>query len=337
MPDLLPTNDGNARPLSFERVTTNPACAWSVGTRERKVQHRSASSPDFHTSMFPDRLINGVFSAHVSVDHTKFGDPDKAPNCCGHLVFRYLDPNRYYAFGIGGWDFNYSVFYTKPMMDAYRPWEVCGQHGDEKIRAEQYEFDLSVRILGSSFDCYVNDTRVFTMTLPPDAHYQNGNVGLYAYVDSPVTFSNVWLRTEPLRCFIVSPINSKFDEDVYNPLKKEIEELRIGDHCVKCDRADQNTRSEPFIRTIIEKMKTANITVVLVPGKKDSPRNRNENVFYELGMAHSMGLPTIIYAKDYRRMPANLRHLNIITDKKRLLDSVQDVLSKDEYSQVYVA
>lgn len=337
MPDLLPTNDGSARFPNFEKATRNPACAWRVETKDGKVEHLGAPAPGFNTVTFPDRLINGEFSAHVSVDHRKLKGANNAAACCGHLVCRYLDPDRYYAFGIGGWGFNYSVFYTKPMMDAYRPWQVRGQPGDERIRAEQHEFDLSVRVLGSSFDCFINNTRVFTLTLPPDAPYRNGNIGLYAYLDSPVAFSNVRLRTEPLKCFIVSPINAEFDENVYHPLRKEIEELTIAGHRLKCERADQNTKSEPFIRTVIEEMKTANITVVLVPGKEDLPKNRNENVFYELGMAHSMGLPTIIYAQNYSRMPADLRHLNIITDRKRLTDSVQEVLSKDEYNPLYVA
>jgi nucleoside 2-deoxyribosyltransferase len=115
------------------------------------------------------------------------------------------------------------------------------------------------------------------------------------------------------------------------------EKVRIADHPVQCYRADQNSRSEPFIRTIIDQMKTANITVVFVPGTDKNPKDRNENVFYELGVAHAMGLPTIIYAKDYKRMPADLRHLNIIIDKNRLTDSVKEVLSKDEYHPVFVA
>jgi hypothetical protein len=84
-------------------------------------------------------------------------------------------------------------------------------------------------------------------------------------------------------------------------------------------------------------MKTANVTVVLVPGTGQKASDRNENVFYELGVAHAIGLPTIIYAEHYKRMPADLRHLNIISDNKRLIESVKEVLGKDEYHPVYVA
>lgn len=337
MPDLVTTNDRNASRPNFQMATPSPASAWSVAVKEGAVQHLGAPAPGFNTVTFPNMLINGEFSSRVTLDPGKLGDPNNAPNCCGHLVFRYLDPDRYYAFGIGGWGFNYSLFYAKPMMDAYRPWRVSGQHGDEKRRGKQNSFDLSIRILGSSLDCFVNGTRVFITTLPPDAHYQNGNVGFYAYTDSPVIFSDAWLRLDALRCFVVSPMNDKFDSDVYYPLKGRIERLKIAEHSVQCHRADQNSRSEPFIRTIIEQMKSANVTVVLVPGEHDCPENRNENVFYELGAAHSMGLPTIIYAKDFKRMPADLRHLNIITDEGRLVDAVKEVLSKDEYHPVYVA
>lgn len=59
--------------------------------------------------------------------------------------------------------------------------------------------------------------------------------------------------------------------------------------------------------------------------------------FYKLGMAHTFGLPTIIHAKTAERVPVNLRHLNIIKDRCRRLNSVRDVLSKDEYHPVYVA
>jgi hypothetical protein len=224
-------------------------------------------------------------------------------------------------------------------MDAYRPWKVEGRQGDEQKRTEQTSFDLSVRILGSSLECFVNGSRRFSDTLPTDGHYLNGQVGFYAYLDSPVRFSNIRLRRAPLKCFIVSPINPTFDKAEYKPLKKRLEEMKIDGHSLRCRRADDNTKSEPFIRTIIQEMKSANITVVLVPGGAGEPSiaDKNENVFYELGMAHALNLPVIVYAKDEKRMPADLRHLNIIQTCDRLVESVSEILSKDTYEQVYSA
>ncbi len=325
-------------PLQLGMPSMSSAAAWAVDTRQRRVKHLGAPAPGIYTITFPNRMINGVLAARVTVDRRRLSRQKSSGSCSAHLVFRYLDPERFYAFGIGGWGFNYSLFYTSPVMDAYRPWQVRGNVGDESRRSQQHEFDLMVKIAGSSLECFVNGTREFHATLPAHAHYQNGNVGLYPHMDSPVVFSKLELHLEPLTCFVVSPINATFDAQVYKRLKRKIERVSVAGHPIRCVRADQNRRSEPFIRTIIENMRTANVTVVLIPGTKSyQKRHLNENVFYELGVAHAMGIPTIIYAKNYLRMPADLRHLNIIDDDAKLVESVKELMCKEEYHPLYVA
>jgi nucleoside 2-deoxyribosyltransferase len=281
-------------------------------------------------------MVNGEFRAKIQIDPAKFVPPASPPNCHAALVVRFLDPSRFYAFGIGGWGYEWSAYFRHPSDADYSPWQVGGRHGDERNRS-RFEYDIAVRIEGSVIDCRINDSRVFVGTIPGMAHYKNGQLGLYAYDDTPVTFSEVEAYLAPLTAFIVSPINPQFDQSVYQEVEASIKALKIGDHFVECLRADKLSRSEPFIRTIVEEMKRANVTVVLLPGTSDEPDNRNENVFYELGMAHALGLPTIIYAASHMRVPADLRHLNIITSKDKLVDAVREVLSKDQYHQIFVA
>jgi hypothetical protein len=263
-------------------------------------------------------------------------------DCSAHVVFRHLDCDRYYAFGIGGWQFNYSSFVKRPNMAFYAPWKAGGRKGDERRYLEtsfNQEVEIRVRLRGSVIEGYLNGTRMILDTLPPGLNYRRGNLGLYAYAESPVTFSDLTYRPTPQRCFIVSRIQEEYDREHYEPLKARIEmEFQSLDVAgVGCFRADNNTRSEPFIRTIIEEMKAANLTIVLVPGKPDKAKDRNENVFYELGIAHALSLPTLIHAKNYDRLPADLRHLNIITTEEKLIQSIRQVLESDTYDPVYVA
>lgn len=331
------------RPTSWERVvldvsktTPNSGRSWIISSANNTIQHRGARGNLFSTVTFPTRMVNGELRAKIRIDQTQFGPSAAPPNCHAALVTRFLDGSRYYAFGIGGWGYEWSAFFRHTSDADYSPWHVGGRHGDERSRT-RFEYDMSFRVVGSVIDCRINDTRVFQGTIPAMAHYQNGQVGLYAYEDTPVTFSDVELYLAPLNVFIVSPINKEFDRSVYQEVEASLEKLKIGAHSVKCRRADQLSRSEPFIRTIVEEMKSANVTVVLLPGANDEPPNRNENVFYELGMAHALGLPTIIYAESHLRAPADLRHLNIITSKDKLVDAVREVLSKDQYNQIFVA
>lgn len=340
MTDLIATDDWEDFEVDLAKAATGQAETWSVVPAAGTVEHLGTASPGFGIVTFPTRLINGEFSATVTVTKREWianQAPETPHSCAGALVFRHLDPDRYYAFGIGGWGFNHSLFYTKPAMGAYRPWRVEGEQGDEWKRTEQVVFDLAVRLSGSSLECFVNGSRRFSETLPPDAQYLNGQVGFYAYLDSPVRFSNIRLRRAPLKCFIVCPIDERFDNRVYAWVKEAIEKLEIDGHPVKCFRADESTRSEPFIRTIIQEMKSANVSVVLVPGDENTPENRNENMFYELGMAHALSLPTILCAENYTRVPADLRHLNIVRyPGPILISSVRELLSKDTYQPIHV-
>lgn len=102
MPDLLRPDDWDSCSPDLNRDSRNPECAWRVDAAKQEVEHLITPAHEFATITFADRLINGEFSARVTVDREKFQNPDDAPECCGHLVFRYLSPDRYYAFGIGG-------------------------------------------------------------------------------------------------------------------------------------------------------------------------------------------------------------------------------------------
>lgn len=72
-----------------------------------------------------------------------------------------------------------------------------------------------------------------------------------------------------------------------------------------CSRADDIYNIKPIIETIWESINKAGIIIAELTGK-------NPNVFYELGIAHTVGKDVILLSQDINDVPFDLRHLRVI-------------------------
>ncbi|MFC1822996.1 hypothetical protein ACFL9T_09840 [Thermodesulfobacteriota bacterium] len=110
-------------------------------------------------------------------------------------------------------------------------------------------------------------------------------------------------------CFLISPIGKEGTE-VFNKFK-EIHEYVIKpavkntDYDLQVIRADEIDRSGSFIKDILESLLSSFIVIADLT-------NQNPNVFYELGVRHSLSPRTILIAQSMEEVPSDLREYRTI-------------------------
>lgn len=123
-----------------------------------------------------------------------------------------------------------------------------------------------------------------------------------------------------MKCFVIMPFGdpekdpekAKRLDFIYSDwLKPCVESIKIpgkADETISCHRADKSARPGEIITHIIENLVSADIVIADLSG-------RNPNVFYELGVRHSVNNNTILIADNLDDVPFDLRGLRTITYK----------------------
>ena len=112
----------------------------------------------------------------------------------------------------------------------------------------------------------------------------------------PLANTNV----DPSLVFVLMPFDPTLDILYQSLIKTGIE--RMG---LRCLRADDIYRGEGIVAMIIENIQRASIILADLSKK-------NANVFYELGVAHTLGKKTFLVTQSYDDVPFDLRHLQIL-------------------------
>jgi transcriptional regulator with AAA-type ATPase domain len=133
-------------------------------------------------------------------------------------------------------------------------------------------------------------------------------------------------------CFVLMPFADQNDlQAVYNEHIKNVIENKCG---LRCERADDIYDISGIMQSVWESINKATLIIADLT-------QRNPNVFYELGIAHTLGKPVIIITQSMDFVPFDLRHLRCIlygyTPKGikkfefTLEKTVQSVLSSEHY------
>lgn len=102
------------------------------------------------------------------------------------------------------------------------------------------------------------------------------------------------------RCFVLMPFADKFRE-VYDNVYKIV----CAANSIQCWRVDEISRPGSITRDIIEGIISADIVIADLT-------SRNANVFYELGIAHSIGNTTIMTAQSHDDVPFDIASYRVI-------------------------
>jgi hypothetical protein len=110
-------------------------------------------------------------------------------------------------------------------------------------------------------------------------------------------------------CFVISPIG-KEGTDTYNKFKESLDyvikpAIESSSLNLKVIRADEINRSGSFIKDILEQIFRSFLVMVDLT-------DQNPNVFYELGVRHSLSPRTILIAQTLDDIPSDLREYRTI-------------------------
>lgn len=121
-------------------------------------------------------------------------------------------------------------------------------------------------------------------------------------------------------CFVLMPFSDDLDvQKVYvEYVKPTVEACAL-----RCLRADNVYGVSGIMQSIWEAINQSRVIIADVTG-------RNPNVFYELGIAHTLGKPVVMMTQSMNDVPFDLKHLRcIVYDyKPRAIERFQDTLTK---------
>jgi hypothetical protein len=148
-----------------------------------------------------------------------------------------------------------------------------------------------------------------------------------------------------MKCFVIMPFGDPKEDPekarklelIYSEfIKPSVESIYIPgkpDETISCHRADKTARPGEVITHIIENLVSADIVIADLSG-------RSPNVFYELGVRHSVNNNTILISDNLDDVPFDLRGLRTITYKwdpeqmlklQRLLkDAITEILNEPD-------
>src|SRR4051794_7114624 len=107
-------------------------------------------------------------------------------------------------------------------------------------------------------------------------------------------------------CFVIMPIGDpNLDRSKYELFKEIYEDViapavRAATPDCECIRADEIKEAGSIIRDIVSQLCDADLVIADLTDK-------NPNVFYELGVRHALGKPTILISQRIEDVPFDLR------------------------------
>ena len=209
----------------------------------------------------------------------------KLEYCGAMIVFRANGQERYYAAGVGGLDNAYTLIegshldYTK----------LIGVGSRDNIEADR-NYKLKIVLEGQKIDLFVDSIKVISYANLP--RQTGSSVGLFCFKPTTrASFSNYRVNSSRPKAFVAMQFSEPYNEvyrDAVEPLVKEIgfEPLRI----------DDVYGPGIIVNDIINNLSESSIVLAEISEK-------NANVYYELGLAHAFGKPTLLMATKGTSLP----------------------------------
>lgn len=203
-----------------------------------------------------------------------------------YLMFGYRSPSdEYLAVGLAG----YRSAYTVSRFDPTFGWRAVAVAGSKENLAPEHPYRVRVRVRGQSVMLEVDGIRVLDHVL--ETPLPNGQLGLFAWGNEPIQFTDVSVSEEPGKVFVVMQFSEPYHElyeDVIQPVTK--------DFGLEAHHAGEVFGPGIILYDIVHDINEAKIVVAEIT-------EQNQNVFYELGYAHALRKPTILLAERGKDLP----------------------------------
>jgi hypothetical protein len=138
-----------------------------------------------------------------------------------------------------------------------------------------------------------------------------------------------------IKCLVIMPFGIDHANSIYeNWIRSAVEELKYREGItITCHRADKTNRPGEIIIHILENIAESEIVIADLTGQ-------NPNVFYELGVRHTLSNNTILLVQDINDIPFDLINQRIIEYKydpdellklkKEIQDAIISILSSPD-------
>lgn len=231
----------------------------------------SDGEPNNGLGLFGYDLEDGEIEADINLSSVQGGSS-------AMIVFRANGQERYYMAGVGG----FNNAYTLQEGSEQRISRLAGVGSNANIEPGR-TYKVKVVLEGQKVDIFVDSIRVISY---PNLPRQTGtSVGLFCFKATPkAVFSNYRVSSARPKAFVAMQFTEPYNEvyrDAVEPLVKEIgfEPLRV----------DDVHGPGIIINDIINNLSESSIVLAEISEK-------NANVYYELGLAHALGKPTLLMA-----------------------------------------
>ncbi len=207
----------------------------------------------------------------------------------GRVLLGYRSPQDWnITAGLGGYD----LAYVMSTFNPGRGWTGVSVAGTEENLVPQKPYAVEVWPTGQRLAMSVDEVRVLEHTLREPL--SNGHVGLFAWGNDPVKFSQVEAASNTGLVFVVmqfSNSNQELYADVIQPVVREfrLEAYHVGDIY----------GPGSILNDIVQGLIDASIVTAEIT-------EPNQNVSYELGYAHALNKPTILLAERGRQLPFDI-------------------------------
>lgn len=224
------------------------------------------------------RLKDGSVSCKVSFSRNR--------DTAGGVLLGYQSPHvGYITATLGGWGRGYAIGQFKPGL-GWNEIEGAGLVGN--LVPEQI-YELEVRLQGQSVALRVDGVQVISSIVREPL--EGSGFGLYAWDSGEIQFTDVKIRPERPRAFVIMPFVEPFNSiyrDVIQPVADE------SNFCVT--RVDEVAGPGLILEDIRRQIEEAHVIIAEVS-------TRNPNVFYELGYAHALRKPAVLLAQRLQEPP----------------------------------
>jgi hypothetical protein len=108
------------------------------------------------------------------------------------------------------------------------------------------------------------------------------------------------LEEKQRRCFVLIPSSGEFEDTFQFGIVEA-----ANRHGYLCERLDAEIMSGSLLQQIIRRIASADLVIVDLS-------QANPNIYYELGIVHSLGVPTILLLRKSERIPFDIRDQHLI-------------------------
>lgn len=112
---------------------------------------------------------------------------------------------------------------------------------------------------------------------------------------TPKLFKNEDYTVDENLCVVIMPFNVDWSADMYETFKEAVDGFKVW-------RSDEEYRDDIIIQTIWHKINQAKFVIADCTGK-------NPNVFYELGIAHTLGKSVFMCSQNRHDFPFDVNHI----------------------------